>query len=119
MGDLSVHGHVVDRMLKRLYGRPIIDNVDRGAYVEYMIELALQECDQEWECMPGWSMWDLRHKSSGARIDVKQSARLQTWSQGQQHLASAPSFRIAPTKWYWDNETGTSLETAPQRWADL
>ena len=119
MEDLGVHNRVVERLFQQLYNQRIIDNVDRGVYVEYMIEAALQDFDPAWECMPGWSMWDLEHSVSKARIEVKQSAKLQTWSRGSTGRASSPSFRIAPTKWYWDNATGVSVETEPQRWADL
>ncbi len=119
MSDLSVHSRVVERLVQQLYEQPIIDNVDRGVYVQYLIELALRERDRVWECMPGWSMWDLEHKRSRARIEVKQSSRRQTWSVGSQNLKSAPRFNIAPTKWYWDNEIGNPLETELQRWADL
>ena len=118
MEDLSVHDRVVERLFDRLYDRPIIDNVDRGVYVEYMIEWALQRLDPAWKCMPGWSMWDLENKNSGARIEVKQSAMRQTWSQGSE-LGSTPRFGIAPTKSFWDDETATWMETEPQRWADL
>ena len=70
MRDLSVHSGVVERLVQQLYEQPIIDNVDRGVYVQYMIELALRKRDRVWECMRGWSMWDLEHKRSGARIEV-------------------------------------------------
>lgn len=118
MEDLGVHHRVVERLFQRLYNQRIIDNVDRGVYVEYMIEAALQDSDPAWECMPGWSMWDLEHKGSGARVEVKQSAKRQTWSVGSQSAVSS-RFGIAPTKSYWDNATGIWLETEPQRWADL
>ncbi|MYA39948.1 MAG: hypothetical protein F4194_04620 [Acidimicrobiia bacterium] len=119
MSDPSRHDRIVRRLFDQLYNRPIIDNVDRGVYVEYMVELALQETDARWECMPGWSLWDLEHRDSGARIEVKQSAKRQTWSSYLQSAVSAPRFSIAPTKWYWDNATGIWFETEPQRWADL
>lgn len=119
MSDLSVHDRVVTRLLDQLYNQAIINNVDRGAYVEYMVELALQEVDPKWECMPGWSLWDLEHGDSGARIEVKQSAKLNPWSVGSSGASSAPRFSIAPTKSYWDDSTGMWLETEPQRWADL
>lgn len=53
MSDLSVHNRVVERLFRQLYNRQIIDNVNRGVYVEYMVEPALQELDPAWECMPG------------------------------------------------------------------
>ena len=119
MSDPSRHDRIVRRLFDQLYNRQIIDNVDRGVYVEYMVEMALQETDARWECMPGWSLWDLEHRDSGARIEVKQSAKRQTWSSDLQSAVSAPRFSIAPTKSYWDNSTGIWLETEPQRWADL
>ena len=119
MGELSVHDRVVNRLLNRLYNQPLIDNVDRGVYLEYLVELALKELDPAWECMPGWSLWDLEHKDSGARIEVKQSAKRQTWSVGPKAASSAPRFSIAPTKSYWDSATEVWIETKPQRWADL
>ena len=91
MGDLLVHHRVVERLTERLYNRRIIDNVDRGVYLQYMIELALQQQDPAWECMTGWAMWDLENKSSGARMEVQQSSTLQTWLIASAGIKSAPS----------------------------
>jgi hypothetical protein len=119
MDHLAVHNRVVGRLFERLYNRRIINNVDRGAYMEYLIELALQELDAAWECMPGWSMWDIENNRSGARVEVNQSAKLQTWSSDSQTSGSAPRFGIKPTKWYWDNVSAAWFETEPRRSADV
>ena len=108
---------MVERLFQQLYNRTLINNVDRGVYVEYMIELALQELDPAWGCLPGWSMWDLENKRSGARIEVKQSAKQQTWPEGSPRLASAPRFGVAPTK-RWDSEKRKYVGES-QRRADL
>ncbi|MCY3563440.1 MAG: hypothetical protein OXH26_05940 [bacterium] len=35
MSDPSRHDRIVRRLFDQLYNRPIIDNVDRGVYVEF------------------------------------------------------------------------------------
>ncbi len=112
-----VHGRVVERLVDQLYDRELINNVDRGVYVEFMIEIALRAFDEEWECMPGWSEWDLQHQQSKARIEVKQSTRLQPWSEGSPRPESESNFRICPTKRY--DKKMRMYVGEPQRWADL
>lgn len=118
MPDLSAHHQVVRRLVERLYDQPVIDNVDRGVYVQYMVELALREHDERWEGKSAWEMWNLEHTGSGARICVRQSAARQIWEKKNGGSASPPAFNIKRTR-YWDAEVGAYRETKPQRWADL
>ncbi len=119
MEDLAVHNRVVERLCQKLYNRKIIDNVDRGVYLEYMVEVALQAVDPAWECKPGWAMWDLKNKHSGTRLEVKQSAKRQTWSVGSRVSASAPRFSIKPTRGYYEEDIVTWVETELRRQADI
>ena len=43
---VAIHQPIVDRLVQRVYDQPLINNVERGAYLEHMIELALGE--QQW-----------------------------------------------------------------------
>ena len=108
------HQLATQRLVDRVYNQPLIGNVERGAYVECLIELALSELRPPWSLTGTWDAWDLEQAESGARIEVKQSAALQTWS-GSNDAPSggaAPSFDIAP-------RGGWIAADPPQRFADL
>ena len=74
-----MHERILD-MLVRRYKQPIMNNVQRGDYVECMIALALGE---EWKLTSedgwDWAAWDCEHRVSGARLEIKQSATRQSW----------------------------------------
>lgn len=111
--NLTTHQQVVDRLIGRFFSEPIIENVWRGDYVECMIETLLVP---DWHLTGTWDMWDLEH-STGARIEVKASSALQTWTTDTPSLS--PSFDIKPRKEFWDQQTATMIPIAPQRLADL
>ena len=106
---------VEGRLSERLWGQPIINNVARGLHVECMVELALQDHDPGWRLTDAWAGWDLEHGETLARVEVKQSAALQTWKAAK----PSPTFGIPPRKWWWDNARSVSVETRPQRLADV
>ena len=81
-----LHQLTVQRLVQRVYEQRLIGNVERGAYVECMIELALKECHPAWSLTATWDSCDLVNRKTGARIEIKQSAALQTW-----HLSSCPN----------------------------
>ena len=120
--DRLIHQQVVERLTSRIYDQPIIGNVERGVYVECMVELAMHSVDPRWKLTETWDAWDLEHESSRARIEVKQSSCLQSWTPGTsstgggQHTAS---FDIKPHEGYWDRETVRTVETEEMRHADV
>ena len=116
------------RLLEHFYERCVIGNVERGAYVECMIELALSEHDQNWRLTEPWTGWDLEYQETRARLQIKQSAALQRWnprvrephagSEAQPKRMRNPRFSIKPNKGYY-SEDGAWIATKEQRQADL
>ena len=100
---------------------PLINNVERGTYVEHMIALALEEL--RWRLTWPWAAWDLQHRED-ARIEVKQSAARHPWHQRPDSEPLPPPYRgrfgiKKPSKGYY-LEDGTWKETSPpQRHADI
>ena len=116
------HQLVTQRLVERVYDRPLIGNVERGAYVECLIELALSELRPPWSLTGTWASWDLEQAESGARIEIKQSAALQTWSASSAAASAggSPTFDIAPRSGYYAaDESGWVAAETPQRPADL
>ena len=107
MTEKSLHDQVVQSLNKRFYSQPLIDNVYRGDYVETLILFALGE---GWDAVGGWGSWDLEKGVDGVRVEVKQSAALQTWHRPTSSQKSPPSFDIAPR---------TGYTTAEAVWVDL
>ncbi len=120
--DRLIHQQVVERLASRVYDQPIIGNVERGVYVECMVELAMHSVDPRWSLTATWDAWDLEHQSSRARIEVKQSSCLQSWSPRSSTagmVKSSASFDIRPRTGYWDGEAERSVETGEMRHADV
>ena len=73
---VAIHQRTVDRLVQRVYDQPLINNAERGAYVEHMIALALK--GKGWDLTWPWASWDLEHlrwpEEKRPRIEVKQSA---------------------------------------------
>jgi hypothetical protein len=86
-------------------------NALRGRVAEFLVAQALGIANDGWR--PEWDAYDLR-SPSGATIEVKSAAYLQTWSQ---KTLSAISFKIAPTR-SWDAATNFMAAEA-RRQADL
>ena len=112
--------HIVRSLVGSVY-QALINNAERGAYVEHMIVLALEG----WELTWPWASWDLQHRGDGARIEVKQSAARQTWHKRPESPESPvpkPSrgkFGInKPSESYYLKD-GTYEKTQPQRQADI
>ena len=82
------------------FGRPKIQNNLRAIVVEVIVDFALRP---DWKhCSEDWNSWDFEH-TSGARLEVKQTAFRQSWK-------SPPSpkerrFDIAPRTGYWHEGT--------------
>jgi hypothetical protein len=90
---------IINRLTKRLYGRPIIRNDLRGELVEEIVAVALEP---EWQACGGdWSSCDLKRVSDGLRLQVKQSAALQSWTIPEGPKPK-PGFSIKSKKYRWE-----------------
>jgi len=83
---------LVDRLVHRWFGQPIIRNDLRGELVEEIIAMALEP---DWVgCGSDWGACDLMRPADELRIQVKQSAALQSWTKPDGPM-SRPCFSIA------------------------
>ena len=98
---------VAKRALKKLferYDRRVMNNIDRGHYVECLVAMLLGPAwSLTWETGYDWAPWDLEH-DRGTKLEVKQSAARQTWHKEEDFQAKAPSFDIAPRTGYSDRD---------------
>lgn len=96
----TLFAEAVGALLRERYDRPVMSNLIRPHYVEFMIGAALGSA---WTVVSAdWAGWDLEH-AGGARIEVKQSAALQTWT-GRQSLngrTTRGSFDVRRRTGYW------------------
>ena len=114
-----MHQLVSQRIVERIYNQPLIGNVERGQYVECMVELALSDQRPQWSLTNTWDPWDLVQTDTGARIEVKNSAAAQTWTaQSPPQTQAVPSFDIAPRSGYFD-ASGWLPADPPARFADV
>lgn len=89
-------------------------NINRGRFAEWLVGKALGAIAPDSYQM-GWASYDLDY--GGHRIEVKSSARGQSWHQAR---PSAVSWGIAPSRLWWDPVTNeeTRLDP-PQRVANV
>ena len=111
------------------YNRPIINNIHRAEYVEHLVAAVL---GAEWflpwtEEGYDWAPWDLEHRPSGTRMEIKQSAALQTWHTHEGARTRSPRFDIAPRAggrpahiyvfaWHPETDPGLADHRAPEQW---
>ena len=114
----TLHCQIIQKLMDTFYGSRLINNVDRGHYVEGMIALALGEQWRPTVVLRGWAPWDFE-REDGARLEVKQSAALQPWSvHGNAPRARPASFDIAHRKEAW-TKGGDFAPYCPGRPADV
>lgn len=102
-----VHESVLRRLTVR-FDVPLVQNDLRSAYVEEQIAILL---GSRWRYAGAdWGPFDF--ESEGVRLEVKQSAALQSW----RHTPGRGSFNIAPKKGVF---VGPLFESSPGRHADL
>ena len=120
MTENSLSDQIVDFLMNRFYGEPLINNVYRGDYVEGLIYFALREF--QWNLLHPWAGWDLE-REDGVRVEVKNSAGWQTWSHCPRYGPTKnPDFSVAPKKsYYLSNDVCADWKSAdpPARSADI
>ena len=106
MSRKDVIPECIREMLIGRYDRKIMNNVQRGDYVECMIAAALglnwQLTSEDWD----WAAWDCEHTASKARLEIKQSAARQTWDRGSDRSRRNPRFDIRLRTGYWPKDGG-------------
>ncbi len=104
----SVPDQIFSQIVRDLFDQPIISNLFRPHYVERLVAFALGDGFQL--VSADWAGWDIE-SAKGVRIEVKQSAAWQTWSDATGAARPSPgNFDIAPRTGHW-GERGT-------RWVD-
>jgi hypothetical protein len=99
-----------EQLNERLFGGSLIQNNVRGEYIEQIVANCLSN---DWaHCAGDWAGWDFE-RTDGVRLQVKQSADLQTWGAAKRPA----SFSIAPATGYYLN--GTKWIAEPGRPAHL
>ena len=90
---------VITKVSQVAFGKPLVTNVLRGHVAEAIIALALEP---EWNwCSADYAGWDFE-RADGLRLEVKQSAAMQSWSTGK---PSKAIFDIAARTGYWESGT--------------
>ena len=107
--DLPTPSQIVSAAKDAIFGKPLVTNVHRSVLVESIVAFALP--DWRW-CSSDYASYDFRR--GDAKLEVKQSAFLQTWSNGR---LSRPAWDIAPRTGYWDD--GATWVSQPGRIADI
>jgi hypothetical protein len=93
--------HIIERVSREAFGRPLVTNVLRGHVVEAIIASALEP---QWIwCSNDYSSWDFE-RSDGFRLEVKQSAARQTWAPPA-HGNIRTSFDIKKRTGRWEGAT--------------
>ena len=106
MSEIPLHDQVVQSLNERFYSQPLINNVYRGDYVE---ELILSALGKQWQPFGGWGGWDLEREDS-VRVEVKQSAALQSWHAAASAGKTSPArFDIAPRGGYYTDSTDAGV----------
>ena len=105
---------VAQRLAQRLFDRPLIQNSFRGAFVEELIAPYMSKGGWR-HCGDDWGSWDFEHPS-GSRLELKQSAAVQSWSNDDAKIETSPSFNISAKSGYW---AGKDWFDAPGRHANI
>jgi hypothetical protein len=103
-----LHAQVSEHLIARFFVEPLIPNIWRSDYVEGLVLFSLGKA---WKQPPLWSGWDLEN-DAGVRLEVKQSAALQSWYTQTGGKRSRPSFDIAPRTGYYTDSTDDAVWVA-------
>lgn len=89
---------IAARASRQLFSKPLLTNIHRAVVVEAIVASALEP---EWSwCAEDYASCDFRH-SGGTRLEVKQSAALQSWN-AQTLTPSRCSFDVAERMGQWE-----------------
>ncbi len=110
--DIQLHRNIL-RTLERQYDCALMNNVNRGLYVECLIASAL-DAHLPWLDGEDWAPWDL--ELCNRHIEVKQSAAMQPWHK-RVEARTRPSFSIKASSGYWTRDGDWVAE--PGRKADI
>ncbi len=103
------------RLARKLFDTPVIQNQYRSAFIEAMIEPIL--ASDGWRYAgDSWGGWDFDHPD-GTKLELKQSAAQQTWSNAR-HLRTRGAFDIAARTGYYD-QGGSRWTVSPGRPAQI
>ena len=115
--NAALHRRILATLMRQ-YDKPIMNNVYRGDYVECLVVFTLgTDWWLTWSHGWDWAAWDCQH-TSGARLEVKQSAARQSWDRETPARRRAPQFDIAPRTGYWTQD-GSRWVNSSGRPADL
>jgi hypothetical protein len=103
------------RLAAKIFDQPLIANQYRSAFIEAMIEPYLAPHGWTYKG-DGWSGWDFE-RTDGCRLELKQSAAKQTWSQPRS-AQTRGAFDIAARKGYF-YEGGAKWAPTPGRCAQI
>ena len=100
----ALQGRALDTVFDR-YDRCVMNNIQRGDYIECLVaELLGPEWVLPWKTGYDWAPWDLKHRSTKVKIEIRQSAARQPWHTCEDFEARPPKFDIAPRKGYWTQD---------------
>ncbi len=97
----------------RWSGSDLVDNTQRGIFAEFIVGIAVGDIAITSGVRDGWGNYDLT-SSSGAKIEVKSAAYVQSWRQEKE---SSIAFNISK-KLSWDPATD-QYSDKPTRPADV
>lgn len=106
---------IIDFTVQAMFGKPIVENVQRGPLVEAIVAYALR--NQGWSRTDAWAGWDLIHQT-GIRLEVRQKAAQQTWDQTRTVNREGTRFDIAARTGHYDSE-GWHKNDDGTRYADI
>jgi hypothetical protein len=92
---------VVEKLVRRRYGQPIVRNVLRSELVEQMILDALGD---GWRAAGDYEAWDVESADRACRVQVKNSAARQSWASSASGSLKR-RFSIKPSR-AWDELLG-------------
>jgi len=113
LGNLDcMKKRIVERAGQAIFGKPLVSNNYRGILVEAIVADAL---GSGWNWVSeDWAAWDFE-RSDGVRLEVKQSAALQSWHQSGLKKPN-PRFDCAARTGRWE---GSQWHPETQRFADI
>lgn len=102
----------IHERIRKMFDVPVMQNNLRGLWVEIMV---CELLGQGWKYTGNdWAGWDLEHED-GFRVEVKQSARAQTWGVS----ANPPRFSIAVAKGHYPDGKIYERNVKGARLADI